>query len=77
MTATGTTKRHNDGDAWHDDGVPRSWDGGGDRRATGAVNALDCGDGRGVAGATTTTTMGGPGNVDVQAVNRFARAGRL
>ncbi len=44
---------------------------------TGAVNALDCSDRRGVAGATTTTTMGGPGDVDVKAVDRFARAGRL
>jgi hypothetical protein len=43
---------------------------GGNHRATGAVN-------RGIAGATTTTTMGGPGDVDVEAVNRFARAGRL
>ncbi len=43
----------------------------------GAVNALDCGDGRGIAGATMTTRMGGPGNVDVEAVDRFARAGRL
>jgi hypothetical protein len=43
---------------------------------TGAINALDCGDGRGIAGATTTTTMGGPGNDDVEAVGRFARAGR-
>ena len=49
---------------------------GGDRPATGAVNALDCGDGRGIAGATTTTTMGGPGDDDVEVVGRFARAGR-
>jgi hypothetical protein len=49
---------------------------GGDRHAMGAVNALDCGDGRGIAGATMTTTMGGPGNDDVEAVGRFARAGR-
>ncbi len=49
---------------------------GGACRATGAVNALDCGDGRGIAGATTTTTMGGPGDDDVKAVGRFARAGR-
>jgi hypothetical protein len=33
-------------------------------------------DGRGIAGVTTTTTMGGPGNDDVEAVGRFARAGR-
>jgi hypothetical protein len=25
---------------------------------------------------TTTTTMGGPGNDDIEAVGRFARAGR-
>jgi hypothetical protein len=43
---------------------------------TGAVNALDCGDGRGITGATTTTTMGGHGNDDVEAVGRFARVGR-
>ena len=49
---------------------------GGARRATGAVNALDCGDGRGIAGATTTRTMGGPGDDDIEAVGRFARAGR-
>jgi hypothetical protein len=42
-----------------------------------AVNALDCGDRRGIAGAMMTTMMGGPGNVDVEAVNRFSRAGRL
>jgi hypothetical protein len=30
----------------------------GDRCAAGAVNALDCGNGRGIIGATTTTTMG-------------------
>ena len=50
---------------------------GGDRRATGAVNVLDCGDGRGITGVTTTTMMGGLGDVDVKAVDRFARAGRL
>jgi hypothetical protein len=33
-------------------------------------------DGRGIAGVTTTTTMGGPGNDDIKAVGRFARAGR-
>jgi hypothetical protein len=49
---------------------------GGNRRARGAVNALDCGDGRGVAGATMTTTMGGPGDDDVEAVGRFVRARR-
>jgi hypothetical protein len=52
---------------------------GGDRHVTGAVNALDCGDGRGIAGTTMTTTtmMGGPGDVDVEAIDRFARAGML
>jgi hypothetical protein len=49
---------------------------GGNRCTTGAFNALDCGDGRGIAGATTTMTMGGPGDDDVKAVGRFARAGR-
>jgi hypothetical protein len=29
---------------------------GGDHCATGVINALNCGDGRGIAGATTTTT---------------------
>ncbi len=28
MATGGTTKRHDDGDAWHDDGDPRSGDGG-------------------------------------------------
>jgi hypothetical protein len=50
--------------------------GGGDRRVMGAVNALDCGDGRGIFGATTTRTMGGPGDDDVKVVGRFARARR-
>jgi hypothetical protein len=59
-------------DGQSEDDDPR----GGARRAMGAVNALDCGDGRGIAGATMTTTMGGPGNDDVKAVGRFARAGR-
>jgi hypothetical protein len=43
----------------------------------GADNALNCGDGRGIAGATTMTMMGGPGDINVEAVDRFARAGRL
>ena len=42
----------------------------------GAVNALDCGDGRGIAGATMTKMMGGSGDDDVEAVDRFVRAGR-
>jgi len=42
----------------------------------GAANALDSGEGRGIAGATTTTPMGGPGNDNVEAVGRFRRAGR-
>jgi hypothetical protein len=49
---------------------------GGDRRATGVADALDSGGGRGIAGATTTTPMGGPGDDDVEAVGRFRRAGR-
>ncbi len=64
--------RHLVADGRSEDDDPR----GGDRRATGAVNDLDCGDGRGIAGATTTTTMGGPSDEDVKAVGRFARAGR-
>ncbi len=59
-------------DGRSDDDDPR----GGDRRATGVVNTLNCSNGRGIAGATTTTTMGGPGDDDVKAVGRFARAGR-
>ena len=59
-------------DGRSEDNDPR----GGDRRATGAVIALDCGDGRGIAGATMMTMMGGPGNNDIEAVVRFARAGR-
>jgi hypothetical protein len=48
----------------------------GDRRATGAVVTLDSGEGRGIAGATTTTPMGGPGDDNIEAVDRFRRAGR-
>jgi hypothetical protein len=59
-----------DGRSEHDN--PR----GGNRHATEAVNALDCSDGRGIAGAMTTTTMGGHGDDDVEAVVRFARTGR-
>ena len=59
-------------DGQSEDDDPR----GGDHRTTGAVNALDCSDGRGIAGATMTTTMGGPGDDDVEAVGRFERAGR-
>jgi hypothetical protein len=59
-------------DGQSEDDNPR----GGDRHATGAVNTLDCGDGRGIASTTTTTTMGGPGNNDIEAVGRFMRAGR-
>ncbi len=64
--------RHLIADGQSEDDNPR----GGNRRATGAVNALDCGDERGIAGTTTTTSMGGPGNNDIKAVGRFARAGR-
>jgi hypothetical protein len=53
-----------------------SWDGGAIVARWGRSTLL-CGDRRGVAGATTTMTMGGPGNVDVKVVDRFARAGRL
>jgi hypothetical protein len=49
---------------------------GGNRCVMGAVNALDCGNGRGIAGAMTTLMMGGPSDNDVKAVGRFARAGR-
>jgi hypothetical protein len=49
---------------------------GGARRATGAVNALDCSNGRGIAGAMKMTTMGRPGDDDVKAVGRFPSAGR-
>ena len=31
-----------------------------------AADALDSGEGRGIAGATTTTSMGGPGDDDVE-----------
>ncbi len=49
---------------------------GDDRRTTGAADALDSGEGRGIAGETTTTPMGGLGDDDVKAVGRFRRAGR-
>jgi hypothetical protein len=41
----------------------------------GTADALDHGEGRGIAGQTTTMPMGGPGN-NVKAVDRFKRAGR-
>ena len=59
-------------DGLSEDDDPR----GGTRRGTGVVNALDCGNWRGIAGAMTTTMMGGLGNKDVEAVSRFSRAGR-
>ncbi len=72
IAARGVRRLVADGRSEDDD--PR----GGDCHVMGAVNALDCFDGRGIAGATmrTTTTMGVPGNDDVEAVGRFARAGR-
>ena len=63
-----------DGNAASRDSKMVGW--GDDRRATGAADALDSGEGRGIAGATTTTPMGGPGADDVEAVGRFRRAGR-
>jgi hypothetical protein len=63
-----------DGNAASRDSEMVGW--GGDRRATGAADALDSGEGRGIAGVTTTTPMGGPGDDDVEAVGRFRRAGR-
>ena len=63
-----------DGNAASHDSKMVGW--GGDRRATGAADALDSGGGRGIAGATMTTPMGGPGDDDVEAVGRFRRAGR-
>ena len=70
VTAINTT----DGNAASRDSKMVGW--GDDRRATGAADALDSGEGRGIAGATTTTPMGGPGDDDVEAVGRFRRAGR-
>jgi len=49
---------------------------GGYHRATGAVEALHCGCRRGIAGATTMTSIGGLGDKDVELVGRFTRAGR-
>ncbi len=49
---------------------------GDDRRVTGAADALDSGEGRGITGATTATPMRGPGDDNVKAVGRFRRAGR-
>ena len=70
VTAINTT----DGNAASRDSKMVGW--GDDRRATGAADALDSGEGRGIAGATTTTPMGGPGADDVEASGRFRRAGR-
>ncbi len=69
-----TTINTTDGNAASLDSEMVGW--GGDRHATGVADALDSGEGRGIAGATTTTPMGGPGNDDVEAVGRFRRAGR-
>ena len=49
------------------------WD---DRRAIGVVDALDSGEGRGMASPMATMLMGGPGADNVEVVNRFRRAGR-
>ena len=70
VTAINTT----DGNAASRDSKMVGW--GDDRRATGAADALDSGEGRSIAGATTTTPMGGPDDDDVEVVGRFRRAGR-
>jgi len=70
VTAINTT----DGNAASRDSKMVGW--GDDRRVTGAADALDSGEGRGIAGATTTTLMGGPGADDVEASGRFRRAER-
>jgi hypothetical protein len=69
-----TTINTMDGNAASLDSEMVGW--GGDRRATGAAEPLDSGEGRGIADATTMTPMGGPGDDDVKAVGRFRRAGR-
>ena len=63
-----------DGNAASRDSKMVGW--GDDCRATGAADALGSGEGRGIAGATAATPMGGPGADDVKAVGRFRRAGR-
>jgi hypothetical protein len=63
-----------DGNAASRDSKMVGW--GGDRCATGAADALDSSGGRGIAGATTTTPIEGPGDDDDEAVGRFRRAGR-
>ncbi len=77
MASGGTTKRHDDGNAWHDDGDPRLWDEGAIVVRRGRSTLLIGVTGGGIADAMTTTTMGGPGDINVEVVNRFARAGRL
>jgi hypothetical protein len=69
-----TTINMTDGNAASRDSEMEGW--GGDRRATGAADALDSSEGRGIAGATMTTPTGEPGHDDVEAVGRFRRAGR-
>jgi len=69
-----TTINMTDGNAASRDSEMVGW--GDDRRATGAANALDSGEGRGIAGGMTTMPMGGPGDDNVEAVGRFRRAGR-
>jgi hypothetical protein len=69
-----TTINTTDGNAVSRDSEMVGW---GDAcRATGAADAHDSGEGRGIADATTTTPMGGPGEDDVEAVGKFRRAGR-
>jgi hypothetical protein len=69
-----TTINTTDGNVASRDSEMVGW--GDDRRATGAADALDSGEGRGIADATTTTPMGGPGEDNVEAVGKFRRAGR-
>ena len=69
-----TTINTTDGNAASRDSEMVGW--GDDRRATGAADSLDSGEGRGIAGAKTTMPMGGPDDDNVEAVGRFRRAGR-
>ena len=49
---------------------------GGNYHVTGAVNALDCGYGRGRTTGSVATMIGGPSNNNIKVVGRFAKAGR-
>jgi len=69
-----TTINMTDGNAASRDSEMVGW--GDNRRTTGAADALDSGEGRGIAGATTMMPMGGPGANNVEAIGRFRRAGR-